>query len=182
MRTTMKTFVLTLFLVLALASPARAEDAKAVKLAVVDIQALLRDSKAAQSIEAQLATIRKNFQTEVEGEEKTLRATEKAIMDKKASMKEDEFKAKAQEFQKQVQASQKKVQDKKNKLDKALATAIGKLRTQIVKVVAEIGDKNGLDMVLARTDVVIVSKELDITAQVLDRINKDMPSVTVAVE
>lgn len=175
--------VLALVCAVMLATPARAADEhKNLAIAVVDIQALLRDSKAAQSIESQLATIRKNFQTEVETEEKKLRDQEKAIMDQKASLKEEELKTKVQAFQKEVQASQKKVQDKKAKLDKALATAIGKLRTAIVKDVAEIGEKNNLDMVLARTDVVIVSKDLDITAQVLERINKDLPSVSVVVE
>lgn len=190
MRSILKVLVLGFFLLSGIAS-AHAEDAapaaaangkRNVAIAVVDIQALLRDSKGAQSIEAQLATIRKNFQAEVESEEKSLRDKEKAIMDQKASLKEDELKAKAQDFQKQVQASQKKVQDKKAKLDKALATAIGKLRSQIVKVTAEIGEKNNLDLVLARTDVVIVSKDMDITQQVLDRINKDLPSVSVVVE
>lgn len=152
------------------------------KIAVVDIQALLKDSKAAQDIETQLTTIRKNFQAEVEKEEKTLRDSEKKIMDQRGKISEDELKTKAAEFQKQVAASQKKVQDRKNKLDKALATAIGKLRSQIVKIVAEIGDKSGLDLVLARTDVVIVAKSLDVTAQVLERINAELPTVKVVIE
>ena len=103
-------------------------------------------------------------------------------MDEKPKLKEDELKAKAADFQKDVAASQKKIQDKKVKLDKAIATAIGTLRSEIVKDVAEIGEKQNLDLVLARTDVVIVSKTLDITAEVLERINKDLPSVTVVVE
>jgi len=165
----------------AAAAPAAAP-AHPLRLAVVDIQALLKTSKAAQSIETQLVSIRKNFQAEVEKEEKTLRASEKAIMDQKGKISEDEFKTKAQAFQKQVGDGQKKIQERKAKLDKAIATAIGKLRGEIVKIVAEIGDKNNLDLVLARTDVVIVSKTLDITQQVLTRIDADLPSVKVSVE
>lgn len=186
MITKFKTMMLVFAAVVVLAVPALAEEAPAansnISLAVVDIQQLLRDSKAAQGIESQLATIRKNFQAEVEGDEKALRAKEKEIVDQKGKLKEDELKAKVAEFQKQVAETQKKVQEKKNKLDKAVASAIGKLRAQIVKVVAEIADKKSLDLVLARTDVVIVSKTLDITAEVLARINKDLPSVTVVVE
>ena len=161
-----------------------AEDAKADKIAiaVVDIQSLLKDSKAAQSVESQLTPIRKNFQTEVDKEEKGLRAAEKKIMDEKPNLSEEELKEKAQGFQKKVAASQKKIQERKNKLDKAVATAIGKLRSEIVKVVAEIGDQKNLDLVLARTDVVIVAKNLDITSEVLERINKDLPTVAVTIE
>lgn len=200
MITKFKPIMLAFAAVMALAVPAMAEETRAaaptaaaatanpnLALAVVDIQQLLRDSKAAQGIESQLTTIRKNFQTEVETDEKALRAKEKEVKDllaaaQKDKTKEEEAKAKVAEFQKQVTDAQKKIQEKKNKLDKAVATAIGKLRAQIVKVVAEIADKKGLDLVLARTDVVIVSKTLDITAEVLERINKDLPSVTVVVE
>ena len=198
MITKFKFLMLAAAAVIAMSAPVQAEETRAaapaatvanssIKLAVVDIQQLLRGSKAAQGIETQLGTIRKDFQAEVEGDEKSLRAKEKEVKDliaeaQKDKSKEGDVKVKVADFQKQVADAQKKIQEKKNKLDKAVATAIGKLRAQIVKVVAEIADKKSLDLVLARTDVVIVSKTLDITAEVLERINKDLPSVTVVVE
>ena len=165
--------------------PAKAQDASAttgLKIAVVDIQALLKSTKGAQSIESQLETIRKGFQSEVEKEEKTLRDSEKAILDKKAEIGEEEFKKKAAEFQQKVAEGQKRIQDRKGKLDKALAVAIGKLRTEIVKVVAGIGETKKLDLVLARTDVVIVAKQLDITQEVLEKVDASLPSIKVEVE
>lgn len=188
MITKLKTLMLAFAAVLALSAPAMAEETRApaantnIAMAVVDIQQLLRESKAAQGIETQLTGIRKKFQADVEAKEKELRAAEKKLMEEKGNLKEEELKAKVQEFQKKVTDTQKSIQTEKNKLDKAVAAAIGKLRAQIVKVVAEIADKKNLDLVLARTDVVIVSKTLDITSEVLERINKDLPSVTVVVE
>lgn len=171
-----------LFLLGAVPAAVHAQEAKALKIAVVDIQSLLKNSKGAQSIESQLATIRKDFQAEVEKEEKSLRDAEKAILEQKDKLSEEEFKAKAGEFQKKVAEGQKKIQERKGKLDKALAAAVGKLRGEIVKIVADIGAKEKLDLVLARTDVVIVSKELDITAKVLERIDADLSSIKITVE
>lgn len=183
MKTISKILLVALFVLGASLSPVRAEDAaKPINIAVVDIQSLLKNSKGAQSIESQLTTIRKDFQAEVEKEEKALRDAEKAILDQKDKLSEEDFKKKAGEFQKKVAEGQKKIQDRKGKLDKALATAVGKLRGEIVKIVAELGEKQNLDLVLARTDVVIVSKELDITAKVLERIDTDMPSIKITVE
>ena len=161
-----------------IAAPA-ANAADPVKIAVVDIQSLLKNSKAAQSIESQIATMRKTFQGEVEKEEKDLRAKENAIVAQKDKLKEDELKAKAQEFQKQVAAGQKKVQDRKATLDKSIADALGTLRAEIVKIVAKIGEDKDLDLVLARTDVVIVNKDMDITADVLKQLDANLPSVKV---
>lgn len=174
--------LVALFLFGASLAPVQAQDAKVVKIAVVDIQSLLKNSKGAQSIESQLATIRKDFQAEVEKEEKALRDAEKAILDQKEKLSEEEFKTKAAEFQKKVAEGQKKIQDRKAKLDKALATAVGKLRGEIVKIVADIGASDKLDLVLARTDVVIVSKDMDITAKVLERVDADLPSIKITVE
>jgi len=180
MNTFGKIFSAALFaLIVAITPAAHAEDAKSLNIAVVDIQSLLKNSKAAQSIETQISAMRKSFQAEVEKEEKTLRDKEKAILAEKDKLKEEELKTKAQDFQKQVTASQKKVQDRKTTLDKAIAGALGKLRAEIVKIVAEIGEKKGLDLVLARTDVVIVDKELDITSEVLTRIDAQLPNVKV---
>lgn len=187
MRKFTKFVVIAAFAVMAIVQPVRAADpapapTTSLRIAVVDIQALLKDSKAAKSIETQLATIRKNFQAEVDAEEKSLQTKERAIADQKSSLKEDELKAKITAFQKDVAASQKKIQEKKAKLDKGVGEAIGQLRNEIVKDVADIGTKQNLDLVLARTDVVIVSKNLDITQQVLQRLDAELPSVTVKVQ
>jgi len=177
----MKTFTSALvlaFAALIFITPA-AQAADPIKIAVVDIQSLLKNSKAAQSIESQIATMRKSFQSEVEKEEKDLRTKESAIIAEKDKLKEDELKTKAQEFQKQVAAGQKKVQDRKATLDKSIATALGTLRAEIVKIVAKIGEDKDLDLVLARTDVVIVNKDMDITADVLKQLDSNLPSVKV---
>jgi len=157
----------------------QAADGKPLNIAVVDIQSLLKNSKAAQSIETQISAMRKTFQGEVDAEEKTLREKEKSILAEKSKLKEDELKAKAEDFQKQVAAGQKKVQDRKAALDKSIQTALGTLRAQIVKIVADIGSKQNLDLVLARTDVVIVDKGLDITDQVLKTLDEQLPNVKV---
>lgn len=157
-------------------APAKAAD---LNIAVVDIQALLKNSKAAQGIETQVATMRKSFQAEVEKEEKSLRDKEKAIIAEKDKLKEDELKAKAEGFQKEVAAGQKKVQDRKAALDKSINEALGKLRAEIVKIVAKIGEEKDLDLVLARTDVVIVNKDMDITDAVLKALDAQMPTIKV---
>jgi outer membrane protein len=184
MNTLLRSFTLAVLSAIVLsAGYANAQDKKAVSVAVLDLQQLLKTSKGAQNIESQLVTIRKEFQSVVEKEEKTLREAEKAIVDQKGKLSEADFKKKAQEFQTKVAASQKKIQERKNKLDKALGVAVGKLRDQIVKVASDISTKKGFDVVVARSSVVIVpNKDLDITQQVLERVDADLPEIKVSVE
>lgn len=161
------------------ATVVRADEAKVLRIAVVDIQALLKESKAATSIEKQISKMRTSFQAEVEKAEKDLRTKEQAILAERDKLTEDQLKTKVEAFQKDVGDSQKKVQDRKAALDKSVSEALNKIRGEIVKVVADIGEKQNLDLVLARTDVVIVDKSLDITAEVLKRIDATLPDVKV---
>ncbi|HEY8964296.1 MAG TPA: OmpH family outer membrane protein [Alphaproteobacteria bacterium] len=148
-------------------------------IAVIDIQTLQKQSKAAQSLDGQIASMRKSFQSEVDGEEKKLRDKEKAILAERPKLKEDELKAKADGFQKEVTASQKKLQDRKTSMEKSIADAVAKLRNEIVKITSAIGKDKGLDLVLMRSSTVIVNEKLDITADVLKALDEQMPDVKI---
>jgi len=182
-------FAVLAALCLGFAAPAMAEDAapaaaagdphKNVSIAVVDVASLLRDSKAANSIEEQLKSLRKNFQSEVKADEESLRKSEKELIEQSKTLSKEDFAKKRAEFEKKLIDKQKNIQEKRAKLDKALAEALNALRNEIVKLVAKEGEKNGYDLVVSRNDIVIVSKDIDITSTILKQLNDEMPSVKV---
>jgi len=182
----MKLFFSTLCVALALFAvtvPATAsadEKFKNLSVAIVDVQALLRESKAAKDIEGQAAELRKGFQADLTKEQSALRDAEKSLLQERGKMKPEEFQKKAEEFQKRVGDTERRVSERREKLDRALAEALNKLRGQIVEVVSKIGASKDIDMVVSRSEVVIVNKGLDITPEVMDELNKQMPSVKVS--
>lgn len=177
----LKNIFLALFLtVFAWTGSAHADDKfKNLSIAVVDVQSLLRDSKAAKDIETQATSIRKNFQAEIAKEQAALRESEKAVLAERGKLKEEEFRKKAENFQKSVNDTEKRVSERRAKLDKALAEALNKLRGKIVEVTATVGEANDIDLVVSRAEVVIVNKGLDITPQVMEKLNEALPSVKV---
>ena len=65
------------------------------------------------------------------------------------------------------------------KLDTAIGDALNKLRDEIVEIVGDMATKNKYDLVISRADVVIVAKHIDITAEVMGKLNKELSSVKV---
>ena len=157
------------------ASPAYAET----KIAVVDVDVILTSSKAAKSIKKQVDQKRNGFLDNVKKEEDKLRTKQKAIEEKRADMTREELVKKAQEFEERRIAARKKLQDKKAKLDKSYSKAMNKLTDMIDEVCQEIADEQKIDLIITRQNIIIGSKSLDITSEVMSRMNKNLPSLSL---
>lgn len=178
-----KKLIVGLFAGLLMIIPASAmaqKDGVAVpKLAVLDMQQLLGESKAGQSIRDQVEKQRNKYQKSIKKHEDDLRGSEKELSKQRQILSKEAFSEKAKDFQKDILDAQKDVNSKKYKLDKAFSEAMGKLREKIIKITAEIAAKEGYDAVLSRQAVVIVSKEVDITADVLKKLNAQVKTISV---
>lgn len=152
---------------------------KALKIAVVDVQQLMSESKAAKSIQSQGQDMMKKYQSEIDKMEKALKEQEKKVTEAKEAQDIETFKKEFQAFQEKLQDSKKKTQELSVKNDKSVAEALNKIREEIVGIVGEMAEKNGYDVVITRANVVIVSKEIDITAEVLKKLDKKLSSVKV---
>lgn len=171
-------FFLGLFLCMALAVPAiAAEPAAAPRIAVVDVVVLMRESKAAKSLEAQVEAKRKTYRAEIAAEEKKLRAEEDALVKDKATLSAEDFAARRKAFEGKLRALQKSAQSKRAGLEQGSAKSIGRLQTEITKLTAEMATERKIDLVLTRDQVVIVGKEFDITDAVMDKLNSALPDI-----
>lgn len=146
---------------------------------VVDVVALMRNSKAAQSIEDQLAAKRKSFQEDLSKQEKKLRSMEEDLIKQRDKKDEEAFNKKRKEFETAVRELQKSAQQKRMTLDKSASNAVGRLQEEITKITAETANAKNLQIVLTRDQVVVVSKPLDITTEIMTKLDQALPRVEV---
>ncbi len=175
------------FAVIALAafitSPVKAQSAnEPISIAVVNIQALLNDSRAAKSIQEQVDRYRKEFQEDFLEKENDLKEREAAIAKERDSLSEEAFREKVADFQKRVVEAQSVLQERRRKLDEAVSASLGELREEILKIVAEMSEQNGYDLVLSRQNVVLVERSIDISKDVMERLNQSVKKITVTVK
>jgi Skp family chaperone for outer membrane proteins len=169
---------LAVFSVLIAPVSAYAQD---VRIAVVDIEKVLNESKAGKSVQSQLKNRREAFQKEFSERENKLMAAEKILVQQKTDLSAEEFTKKRKEFEQQLLETRNLFQKRRNSLDKGLGNALTDLRKNIIEVTASVADEAKYQVVLTRDSVVIVQKEMDITNEVLSRLNKKISSIKLNV-
>lgn len=157
------------------AAPALAETS----LGVVNVAKIMNDSKAATSVRSQLQAKQKSFQTELDAKEKELLAEDQALVKQKDGADKAAFEAKVKAFRQKAAAEQRKVQDKKIQLDKAFSGALEDIQKNVVEVVKQVAVEKKMTMVVTSAQVIYGDASLDITAEVLKRLDAKLPSVAV---
>ena len=150
-------------------------------VAVVDVQFILQEAAASKSIQKQLEAQRETYQSEISKQEDRLRAAEQEMNRQRSIVSPDEFAQQRREFEQQVADVQRTVQARKRVLDQAFNESMAKVRDTVLQIVTEVAGEQKATLVLAKQQVVLAEKSLDLTSAVLERVNKKLPSVPVTV-
>jgi len=152
-----------------------------ISIAVVDLQQVLRDSSARKGIESQLEKQRQALVAEVGKQEDQLRASGQELERQRATLTPEQFTQKRQEFERKVAQTQTLVQTRRRALDKATETAMQSVVATINGIAVDISKERNVQMVVTKAAVVSYDDSLDITAEVVRRLNAKLPAVNVVV-
>ncbi len=150
-------------------------------VAVVDVQFILQEAAASRSIQKQLEAQRETYQNEISKQEDRLRAVEQELNRQRSVLSPDDFAQKRREFEQQVADVQRTVQARKRVLDQAFNESMTKVRDTVLQIVTEVAGEQKATLVLAKQQVVLAEKSLDLTSAVLERVNRKLPTVPVTV-
>ena len=153
---------------------ANAQDGSApLKIAVVDVEKIINESSAGKSVQTQLAKSRESFQKEFTGRENKLMAAQKKLVQEKQDISPEEFSKKRKAFEQQLLETRNLFQKRRSSLDKGLGNALSNLRKNIIQVTAEVADEGKFQVVLSRSSVVVIQKEMDITQTVFKALKQE---------
>ena len=149
-------------------TPARAD----MKIAVVDFQRILTESKAGQGLQKQLDTRQHALQDEVNKDQTQLQSMQDTLAkQQQAGKTSDDFAQKKTEFEKKVIDTKQDIQRKHDALEKTAQAGIDNLRQQAAQIVGDIAQRDKIDIVLGRQAVLMAQKNLDITDAVLKQMD-----------
>ena len=146
---------------------------------VVDVQALLQNSKAAKMVRGQIEQKRNEYTKEISHQEETLRAERDALQRQQASLSPDALNQKGREFQQKVNDLERNVQGKRQALEKSNGDALSKIQEEMLKIIADIAKQRKANLVFQRTDLVLFDQSFDVTDEVLQKLDEQMPALTV---
>ncbi|MCA8907966.1 MAG: OmpH family outer membrane protein [Rhodospirillaceae bacterium] len=156
---------------------AQDQPADASTIIVVDFQAALRRSSAAQSVQQQVDAARDIYQERFGAMEADLREDEQALSEARDDLTEEQFAERRRELEQRVLDAQRAVQESRGALDQAMADGMAQVRSAMFEVIAAIADAEGALIVLDKAHVILVSQGLDRTDLVVERLNERLPSI-----
>ncbi|CUW40287.1 conserved protein of unknown function (containing membrane protein (OmpH-like) domain,23-184) [Magnetospirillum sp. XM-1] len=163
--------------------PAQAQRATGLPtgLIIVDIQQAQRESLPGKALAAQRDKYQQNFQTEFNAARQSLQRSDQDLAKQKGTMPQEVYDQKVKALEMQVVAFQNRTQMAVRALEKSTDSAMAELMNAILTVTGEIASEMGANLVLPKQQVVLHEPRMDVTAQVIERLNKRLPAVNFPV-
>ncbi|SLN54083.1 OmpH family outer membrane protein [Oceanibacterium hippocampi] len=148
-------------------------------IAILDFDAVLRDSTAVNGAKEQINAMRATIEGEMAKQEDALRAEEEELRRQQAILAPAAFNEKKTAFQAKVNGIRQKLQERVRRLDQRRAQIQVQIRKEAIAILDQLMPEVGANIVLHRSQIIYATTELDITPVVTKRLNERWPSVKV---
>jgi outer membrane protein len=165
------------------ATTPEAEKSKEVKrIVLVDLDGVLRAADANNRVRELLDGQRAKFQEEFRAIEVNLQQSERDLLAKRKLMAKDEYEKLVIAFQARVSSVQKEIQYKRQSIDDAYQKAASDIRKLAIEVITKIASERKIDLILNRDSSVIFLPHLNISDEVLTRLNERTKNARIEIE
>lgn len=147
--------------------------------AVIDYQRIFQDAKAARAIGDQVEARRRIYQEEIAKQEQRLHEADKELARQRTVLAPGAYSERRQDFESDVAEVQRMVQERRRQLDQAKAVALNQVRSAVIEIIGELSDVKGFNIVLPTSGLLLFSPQIDLTNEVLARLDAKLPNVKV---
>jgi outer membrane protein len=163
------------------AAPVRADDVPQPVIITVDVQQILNNSQVAKNIQNQMSERTDRITKEVAAQENELRRTQDELERQRTVLSTDSFNARMRDFQQRYDALDHGVQTTRQSLQQAYNDAMTKVETTALQIIADIAGERKANLVVTKAAVLFEAQTLDITQEVIRRLDEKLPEVPLAV-
>jgi Skp family chaperone for outer membrane proteins len=148
-------------------------------IAVVGMAQLQQQATAYRGVQEQMERFGRTMQTELGQRETQLRNTEQELVRVRSTLPEAQFVERARAFETQFAEFQRNVQARRIQLEEAEGNARRQVENALSRVLQEIAEARSLNLILARESTLLNAADIDITGEVIQRLNQALPRVNV---
>jgi Skp family chaperone for outer membrane proteins len=164
------------------AAPAVGPALVAPTIAVVDMQRVVLESAAGKTIQTQLDAERRKIRDQLAKLQDELKSGENELKRQRSVLQQDAFNEQVQAFQRKEADAQRIQQDRQEAFTKGQNDAVNVVLDNMKDVVQQLANERRIGLVLRKEVAITMSdKNMDITDDVIQRLNTKLPSVTVTV-
>jgi outer membrane protein len=167
---------------LGFAFPAGAQSLQNPVIGIVDVQRVLRDAKASKSVRPEVNRLRGEFQKTVKAQEQRLRKAERELARQRVILAPEAFAQKRRAFSEDARKAQENVQTRRRELDRAVNNTNNEILKKLIVVAKEVAEAKKLNILLEKRFVFISVRSLDLTKEIIERLDKKLPVVQIRVD
>tara|TARA_A100001011_G_C14314527_1_gene847271 strand:- start:4395 stop:4931 length:537 start_codon:yes stop_codon:yes gene_type:complete len=149
-------------------------------IGVIDINKILSESDAAIMASEQIEKIASDIESEIQISDEAIINEQNSLIESQAIMAPEAFEAKRIDYENKVQNYNIERQAKLMKIDELIAISRNDVLTALKPILEDITNKKGITILLEKGSVMLNAEKMDITNEVLKKLNKDMPKLSVS--
>ena len=168
-------FVVLIFVVTLCYSSANSNE----KFAYIDIDKIMRQSKAGKSISKQLENLLSQTTKKYKKIEDNLKAEELKITSQKNILDDNDYKKKILELRNKANEYRNERNKDINSFNKKKVEATNKLLNTINPILVEYSNKNSISMIFQKKNIIIGKSDLDITDEILKIVDSKISKIKI---
>ncbi len=177
-----KKISLLLFLACFFWSNAIAETYPNTSIAIIDLNLILSESKAAKDATKQFEKIQNDTESEIVESDKKMLEERNKLIEQQSIIAPEAFEVKAKDYENKLQNYQAEKQGKLRKLEGVLQKARNEILENVKPILEDLSKELGVTVILEKNSVLLSATNMDITDVVIKKLNKDLPKIKVSID
>lgn len=162
------------------APAAPADPLSTARIAVLDIERVRRNAVAVKSIRSQLGSYLEVYRTDTQKEEQEIRAAQDELAGKRSTLSQEGYAAERKKLEDRLADAQARVQRRRQALEQVNMEAMEQVKQSLETIVGEIASERQLTLILRKDAAVFAVPTIEITDEVLRRLDQRLPSVRIS--
>ena len=149
-------------------------------IGVIDINKILAEANAAVEAAEEIEKIAIEIENEIKSSDEEIIKEQNLLIESQSIMAPEAFEAKRIEYESKVQTYNSERQSKLMKIDELIAISRNDILNAIKPILEEISNEKGITIILEKTSIMLNAEKMDITNEVLKKLNKSLPNIKVS--
>ena len=149
-------------------------------IGVIDINKILADANAAVKAAEEIEKIAIEIENEIKLSDEEIIKEQNLLIESQSIMAPEAFEAKRIEYENKIQTYNNERQSKLMKIDELIAISRNDILNAIKPILEEISNEKGITIILEKTSIMLNAEKMDITNEVLKKLNKSLPNIKVS--
>ena len=149
-------------------------------IGVIDLNKILSEADAAIAAAEQIEKIAIEIENEIKLSDEKIINEQNLLIESQSIMAPEAFESKRNDYESKVQTYNNERQSKLMKIDELIAVSRNDILSAIKPILEEISNEKGITIILEKTSIMLSAEKMDITNEVLKKLNKLLPTIEVS--